>query len=241
MSKKYAAKLPLWVTILHTISLIGTAILSGIFIHEMTFLSWEFGPQNVGFSLVHGSGAGLLIFPFLLILSSGIIVFYVIKNVIKRKRVSINAVIAICLAIMLWIIGSLPYSFWQRQFAEEIANSPHAIEFINHAACWDDLKTIKVLISNGVAINVPNPYDGKTALHISASTGNMEIVEYLVSMGANPNLCDSLGETPIEKAMNHDHTEVIEYLLAHGSIMPTEDATRSDSLGITKLKEKDTP
>ena len=38
--------------------------------------------------------------------------------------------------------------------------------------------------------------DGRTALHIAAIAGNLEIVEYLCQKGAEVSRCDGEGKTP---------------------------------------------
>jgi hypothetical protein len=55
-----------WLLALGAVPLIGTALLAGRLLWEQTVWTWERGPQMVGFSLAHGSGAVLLMAPFLL-------------------------------------------------------------------------------------------------------------------------------------------------------------------------------
>jgi hypothetical protein len=61
-------RLPLWFECLGAVIFVGSAILSARIIGEQTVWTWQRGPQRIGFSLAHGPGAILLIFPFLLFL-----------------------------------------------------------------------------------------------------------------------------------------------------------------------------
>ncbi len=53
-----------------------------------------------------------------------------------------------------------------------------------YAASKGDLQTIGTLKSLGVRLNI-HDLESRTPLHIAASTGNREIVEYLVDNGAD--------------------------------------------------------
>jgi hypothetical protein len=58
---------------------------------------------------------------------------------------------------------------------------------------------------------------GSTLLHEAASAGNVESVRLLIEKGASLNARDGLGETPLDKAFIHWHTDVVELLLQHGA------------------------
>jgi len=55
-------------------------------------------------------------------------------------------------------------------------------------------------------------YDGRTALHLAASEGHLEIVKYLMSHGANANIVDARGNKPLDDAIREDRHEIVEYL-----------------------------
>eukprot|EP00123_Amoebidium_parasiticum_P013207 comp21829_c0_seq1/m.31120 comp21829_c0_seq1/g.31120 ORF comp21829_c0_seq1/g.31120 comp21829_c0_seq1/m.31120 type:complete len:762 (-) comp21829_c0_seq1:259-2544(-) len=54
--------------------------------------------------------------------------------------------------------------------------------------------------------------NGQTALHLTASRGDLEITQMLLWMGADPNQRDRDGALPIDYAMTGDHGEVVEFL-----------------------------
>ena len=58
------------------------------------------------------------------------------------------------------------------------------------------LNTVKLLVESGVDVNTPGQY-GWTALHAAAYQGLTDVIEYLVSKGANVNEMDVFGQTPL--------------------------------------------
>jgi ankyrin repeat protein len=69
-----------------------------------------------------------------------------------------------------------------------------------------------------------------TALHMAARRGNVEIAEALLESGADIEAPDSLGETPLRRAVNCDKTDVAKLLLARGADMHSK-----GSKGLTPL------
>uniref|UniRef100_A0A9R1SCZ6 Protein phosphatase 1, regulatory subunit 12C n=2 Tax=Cyprinus carpio TaxID=7962 RepID=A0A9R1SCZ6_CYPCA len=59
--------------------------------------------------------------------------------------------------------------------------------------------------------------DGITALHQACIDGSMEMVEFLLSRGANVNQVDSEGWTPLHVAASCGNLEITEFLLRHGA------------------------
>merc|ERR1712137_131342 len=55
-------------------------------------------------------------------------------------------------------------------------------------------------------------YDKRTALHIAASNGFMEIIKYLVAHGSKVDVRDTTGSTPLDDAKRGKHKEAIKYL-----------------------------
>eukprot|EP00966_Prymnesium_polylepis_P229785 5316879-Prymnesium_polylepis.1 len=55
--------------------------------------------------------------------------------------------------------------------------------------------------------------DKRTAIHLAASEGNLEVVKFLVDeAGIDPSPEDRWGGTPLDDAKRQSHTAVMEYL-----------------------------
>lgn len=60
----------------------------------------------------------------------------------------------------------------------------------------------------------------RRALHVTSQNGCLECVAALVEAGADVNAFMASGETPLHLAKREKHTEVADYLSAHGVIQP---------------------
>jgi DNA-binding transcriptional ArsR family regulator len=77
---------------------------------------------------------------------------------------------------------------------------------ICEAAAKGDLDTLAVLVENGVDTAVGD-YDGRTALHLAASEGQVSVLHYLLEQDPplDVNCVDRAGGTPLEDAVRHGH------------------------------------
>ena len=55
--------------------------------------------------------------------------------------------------------------------------------------------------------------DGRSPLHLAADFGQTEVVEYLVSKGANANAKDKHGISVILSAIYEGHTDCVKFLI----------------------------
>ncbi|MEJ2703606.1 MAG: transglutaminase domain-containing protein, partial [Sedimentisphaerales bacterium] len=60
-----------------------------------------------------------------------------------------------------------------------------------------------------------------TPLHFAAQAGQTDIVEYLITNGADVNAKSIQGETPLQLAANNDHKEIMRLLIANGAEVST--------------------
>jgi cytochrome c len=81
-------------------------------------------------------------------------------------------------------------------------------------------EVIKLLLENGAD---PNSAAGKQApLHVAAKNGCLECVVALVEAGADVNAqtADAVPLTPIHFARLYEYSEISDYLMAHGVVLP---------------------
>lgn len=76
---------------------------------------------------------------------------------------------------------------------------------------------VRALIQGGAKVDACDGVKRCTALHMAARRGNVEISEALLECGANIEARDSLGETPLRRAVNCRQTGVAALLLAKGA------------------------
>ncbi len=71
---------------------------------------------------------------------------------------------------------------------------------------------------------------GGTALHEASWRGYLEMVEWLISKGANTNIKDHLGRIPLHWAVDSNHLDVIKILVSNGAYLNTKDKYRRTAL-----------
>lgn len=82
-----------------------------------------------------------------------------------------------------------------------------------HNKAWQgDIKAIKNYIEKGG--NVDEVRDGNTILAYAAGGGNIELVEFLISKGAEINSPANIDGTPLHYAAREGHAEVVSLLLS---------------------------
>ena len=60
-------------------------------------------------------------------------------------------------------------------------------------------------------------YDRRTALHVAASEGHIEICKFLIERGARVNRSDRWGGSPLDDASRHRHKELVTFLRSLGA------------------------
>lgn len=85
------------------------------------------------------------------------------------------------------------------------------------ASTHNDVETLKrVVESTGVDLNEPG-VDGFFPLHRAASTGSYECLQYLVTKGAQLDVCDKEGTTPLDVAVNEGEFDCARFLIERGA------------------------
>jgi truncated hemoglobin YjbI len=76
---------------------------------------------------------------------------------------------------------------------------------------------VRALVAAGANVNANGGVKRCTALHMAARRGSVEIAQALLDCGADIEAQDSLGETPLRRAVNCEKLDVAALLLARGA------------------------
>ncbi|XP_028407753.1 ankyrin repeat and EF-hand domain-containing protein 1-like [Dendronephthya gigantea] len=89
----------------------------------------------------------------------------------------------------------------------------------------EDRTQIEKLATNGIPdlINYSEAENGDTAMHIAACKNNDNMISFLLDMGANPNVVNQQGQTPVVKAAEYGHIQCLQILADAGSDMTARD------------------
>lgn len=87
-----------------------------------------------------------------------------------------------------------------------------------------DLEIVQFLVEEiGVVVNKAE-YQLRTPIYLAAFEGNLPIVKYLYSKGADPQLESKLSRTPLSKACYLGNLPVAEYLVSIGVNLCSKDS-----------------
>lgn len=89
----------------------------------------------------------------------------------------------------------------------------------------EDRAQVEKLTTNGVPhlINYNEPTDGETAINIAAVSNNEEIIEFLLELGAHPDVVDFKGRSAVMRAAEYGHVQVMEKLARAQADMKLKD------------------
>lgn len=119
---------------------------------------------------------------------------------------------------------------------KQLVNSPDAnlLYYASYVGCID---ITKWLVENGHDVNAVNKYEGSA---IGAAVRHPDIVRYLLSKGAKPDLTKSGGWTPLMYAANYGNVESIQLLLEGGADLQAVNSKGWNALQVAKeYKQKE--
>eukprot|EP01041_Mallomonas_annulata_P009579 gene9579-19905_t len=100
------------------------------------------------------------------------------------------------------------------EFVSEASEAPEGPENIWVASSDGDIKRVQELLVTGEATVNQQDDNGYSPIHAAVSYGHIQLIQILLTAGANPNLRDLDGDTPLHVC---ELREVAELLIAHGA------------------------
>lgn len=80
-----------------------------------------------------------------------------------------------------------------------------------------DVSVVQLLLDAGIDVNAVEPRRQTSAIHSAAANGHLRLAKVLIARGANVNLLDWHGNTPLIDAVYFGHRDLAVVLLDHGA------------------------
>lgn len=88
----------------------------------------------------------------------------------------------------------------------------HGMTPLHAAVQVQPVETVRLLLKHGAAVNAKHGPSGRTALHIVAGEGKLEIMKSLLVAGADPNVIDAYGDRPMDFSADAGQADEVELL-----------------------------
>lgn len=222
-------------TVIGYLLLGGAAVLVGRIVYEESILTWISGPQMVGFAMMHGALPFVLIAGFVGLLGGFLWVVVSLFLLVRWKfRVPLTNWIPLILFLLLAAPFFIPYEAWEEFMVRVAGPGSHGSDFLVQAAAQDKRRFVTLLLRKGYDVNYEDG-GGTTPLSGASVGGHEEMVNFLVSSGANVNRKDHLtGETPLMAAAEMGQLGTLNVLLKNGGDPCTTDKEGHTAEGLAR-------
>lgn len=133
----------------------------------------------------------------------------------------------LCGAASLWDEERLQLLISMGAVINAVQPSAHGpLYFACNAKCEpisSGIETVQHLLDAGAEINVRSGPTRSSPLHMTARRGNLELAKLLISFGADLEIRDAKGETPLRRAVNCRQAVMVNYLVEAGADPTTPD------------------
>jgi ankyrin repeat protein len=134
------------------------------------------------------------------------------QRAIAEYLLSAGAPLTICAAAMLGVIEQVA-AFVRDDPSLASARGAHGIPLLAHAAMSGRTDIADLLVAHGGGEGVDS------ALHGAVAFGHTAMTEWLLARGADVDVRNYEGKTPLRVAVDRGHDEVADLLRRHGAVM----------------------
>mmetsp|Transcript_175243 Transcript_175243/g.562051 ORF Transcript_175243/g.562051 Transcript_175243/m.562051 type:complete len:304 (-) Transcript_175243:7-918(-) len=113
--------------------------------------------------------------------------------------------------------------------AEPDRKTDYGFTAVMAAVQSNNVDLLMMLLQHRAGVNAKADLDGRTALHLAAAAGDLEICQALLAASADPRLKDRKGQTPTDKARDGRHEHVIHFLELSDSSASEDPRARRDA------------
>lgn len=132
----------------------------------------------------------------------------------KRKKYFLLSAVFACASLTGVLVGGKSLTAQIKNNYFEDASQVSGLNSLMSAVASNDLAGVRFFSKAGASLINQKNIGGATALHIASREGNYEIVELLITNGAEVNVSDNEGWTPLMRASLGGHAEIVELLLS---------------------------
>ncbi|KAE9611514.1 hypothetical protein Lal_00011946 [Lupinus albus] len=114
----------------------------------------------------------------------------------------------------------------------------NSVDLVLHeAAAMNRIDFMKFLIEsfgdNEIDVNSVDP-NGRNSIHVAAIQGHVEVIEFCVSIGGDPNYMDKKGWTPLHYASSQGHLKTVECLLECSNVKKVRNKDKKTAFLLAK-------
>jgi hypothetical protein len=168
-------------TLLGIIPTAGTALYTGRIVYEQTFLTWQHGPQMVGYGIMHSDAA--ILYLLALLLAPLRVIAVVLVAAYRRTWMSATQLLLIAVVALSYGLGFVPYGDWKLLTVKICGIERVTPGWLTYAAATGEMRLLQHLVANGFDINTRNS-GSETLLTIAKRTGRTDVAAWLAAHGA---------------------------------------------------------
>ena len=154
--------------------------MSARLVWEQTTLSWERGPQQVGFAFLQTGVGKIILFTFCAALLYAAV--RLVIALVSRPRRTLGNIVGPIIVFLVALPVVIPYGVWVEIYSARIARGEHAAAFLVRMAGDGEIRAVRALLDEGVPIDARNPR-GLRAIDAAERQRQSEMRRFLLARG----------------------------------------------------------